>query len=214
VPAKSLVFDIGANTGQYAAALESVGAKVVALEPNASCVRHIEISYAGRRIEVIQAVAGPQNGLAAFNISDVRDDISSMSEDWMRAIREQHKEYEGLWNRKITVPMITLDSLIQHFGTPYYIKIDVEGSEERVLDGISQQPPLMSFEFNLAYLDAAHRCMDKEVFSQRSEFNFVFGDPTRFQLNEWTGQKEQLKELLSAMPKVDRHGDIFVRKID
>lgn len=72
IPAGALVFDIGANTGKYAEALEALGARVIALEPNAACVRHIELSYTKREIEVIQAVAGPRNGLAAFNISEVR----------------------------------------------------------------------------------------------------------------------------------------------
>jgi FkbM family methyltransferase len=212
LPAGALVFDIGANTGQYSAALEASGARVVALEPNAACVRHIELSYPGRRIEVIQAVAGPRNGLAAFHISDQRDDISSMSDEWMRAISEQHKEYEGLWNRKVTVPMLTVDTLIEQYGMPQYVKIDVEGFEEGVLDGLSVQPPLLSFEFNPAFLDATFRCLDKKIFPAGSTFNFVVGDSKAFELDEWIARKDDIKRIFQAMPKCDRYGDVFVRR--
>lgn len=210
----ALVFDIGANTGRYAAAMESAGAMVVALEPNADCIRHIDLSYHGKRIETIQAVAGPKNGLATINISDARDDLSSLSDNWMAAIQQQHNEYKGLWNRKVRVPMLTLDTLTEEYGVPYYIKIDVEGFEEGVLDGLSIQPPLLSFEFNMADLDACFRCLDKRIFSMESEFNFVIGDHAKFELKEWIEQKERVKDFLRIMDKVEKHGDIFVKRKD
>jgi FkbM family methyltransferase len=205
------VFDIGANVGMLAETFASLGARVVALEPNRDCLRHIEISYGNSRIETIQAVAGPKNGLAVLNVSDERDDISSVSEDWIAAIKSQHSEYKNLWSRRLTVPMLTLDTLVEQYGTPYFIKIDVEGFEESVLDGLSSQPPLLSFEFNLAYYEATLRCLHKPVFSPESKFNYAFGDPTDFELPSWVSRLE-LEGILGAMPRGDKHGDIFVQR--
>jgi len=210
LPSETLVFDIGANVGQYAEIFSSLGARVIALEPNSDCVRHIQVSYASANIETIQAVAGPRNGLATLNLSDERDDLSSVSNEWMAAIQGEHAEYAGLWSKQLTVPMLTLDTLIGHYGAPYFIKIDVEGFEESVLDGLSDQPPLISFEFNTAYLKAAMRCLDKAVFSAASVFNFAMGDPVAFELESWVG-KEQIKEALTGMGNGDRYGDIFAR---
>jgi FkbM family methyltransferase len=210
VPSDVLVFDIGANVGMFSEIFSSLGAKVVALEPNSDCVRHIQLSYPDAGIEVIQAVAGATNGLATINLSDERDDISSVSNDWIEAIKQEHHEYEGLWSRRVAIPMLTLDTLIQYYGKPYFIKIDVEGFEESVLEGLSAQPPLLSFECNTAYLEATMRCLDKKCFDCESVFNFAMGDPGGFELENWVG-KQTLKQALDRLGKGDRHGDIFVR---
>ena len=213
IPAdNALVFDIGANVGSFAEVFESLCARVISLEPNPDCVRHIELAYGTGRVSTIQAVAGPKDGLATLNLSDERDDVSSLCAEWIEAIRREHSEYAKLWNRQVTVPMVRIDTLIEHYGMPNFIKIDVEGFEESVLDGLSKQPMLTSFEFNLAYLDAAMRCLEKPVFGRLSEFNFTFGDPVRFELAEWVG-KEELKEMLGRHERRDRHGDIFVRHV-
>jgi FkbM family methyltransferase len=210
LPPNALVFDIGANVGAMSAVFSSLGSKVVAVEPNSDCIRHIKLSYPQARIEVIQAVAGAKNGLATLNMSDERDDISSVSTDWIKAMQREHDSYSHLWSKQITVPMVTLDSLVEHFGLPQFIKIDVEGYEESVLDGLSVQPSLLSFEFNMAFLDAAMNCLEKPIFQTGSLFNFALGDPVRFELDHWSN-KSQLKEALLGMQRGDMHGDIFVK---
>ena len=205
-----LIFDIGANVGLFSEIFSSLGARVVAIEPNDDCVRHIQLSYPDARIDVIQAVAGAANGLATIHLSDERDDISSVSSEWIEAIKREHHDYDGLWSRRVPVPMLTLDTLIAYYGSPQFIKIDVEGFEESVLDGLSAQPPLLSFEFNTAYLEAAIRCLDKKCFDRGSVFNLAVGDPSGFELEKWIGRQE-LKQILSRLGEGDKHGDIFVR---
>jgi len=137
-----------------------------------------------------------------------------MSDDWIVSIQSVHPDYSGQWARKATVPIVTLDTVIQHFGVPYFIKIDVEGFEEKVLDGLSIQPPLVSFEFNTAFLEATFRCLDYELFSAESLYNLAFGDPSEFALPQWVGRedlKRQLKEIDKAAAGAERQGDIFVR---
>jgi FkbM family methyltransferase len=207
-----LVFDIGANLGQYANAMESAGTRVIAVEPNADCLRHIELAYAGRRIETIHAAVGERDGLAQIRISDVRDTISTMSDSFMETMKQQRKDYANDWNRTVTVPVISLDTLIRHYGLPDYIKIDVEGFEENVLDGLSSQPPLFSFEFNLAYLNVAFACLDKPVVARNSTFNFIWdaGVDDTFELSQWSSCDE-LKQRLTGMAVMEKYGDIFVR---
>lgn len=210
-----MVFDIGANRGCYAEAMESLGANVVAVEPNPDCVRHIQLRHRARRIEVIQAAVGPRGGLAQIQISDEHDAMSTLSPHWQEAMLDQHKNWTGFWNRALTVPLVTLDDLRERFGEPRYIKIDVEGSEADVLAGLSVQPQVLSFEFNPACKDAALACVGVPLFRDDSEFNFVWGDESdapHFELGQWQSA-EQLRVLLSGMDTKERHGDIFIRQV-
>ena len=210
-----LVFDIGANRGFYAEALESSGATVVAVEPNPDCVRHIQLACHARRIEVIQAAVGRRSGLAQIRISDEHDSMSTLSPSWQEAMLLHHENWSGYWNRSLTVPVLTVDDLRERYGEPYYVKIDVEGSEEEVLAGLSAQPQVLSFEFNTGRKDAALACIDRPLFRNGCEFNFFWGDESdspHFELGQWQSAK-QLKELLYGMDARERNGDIFARRI-
>ena len=92
---------------------------------------------------------------------------------------------------------------------PYFIKIDVEGYEESVLNGLSTQPALLSFEFNTAFLGAAFRCLESAVFATDSMFNLAFGDPSGFELNGWV-KRERIQSVMTEMKTAGRYGDIFV----
>jgi FkbM family methyltransferase len=211
LPPHSLVFDIGANVGQFSSIFSSLGARVIALEPNVDCVRHIQVSYAATSIEAIQAVAGPRNGIATLNLSDARDDLSSLSSEWIAAMQGTNSNYQDLWRKCIAVPMLTLDTLIDHYGMPFFVKIDVEGYEESVLGGLTVQPPLISFEFNTAYLEATMRCLENSLFAAESVFNFAIGDPVAFEFHRWSGKTDLLKTLVGMKPAT--YGDVFVKRL-
>jgi FkbM family methyltransferase len=211
---KTLVFDIGANVGVLSSTFASLGATVIAVEPNVDCVRHIQLSYQHQMIEVIQAAIGDRNGLAVLNVSDERDVRSSLSVDWISTMGNRDASYRDIWSRKNIVPMLTLDTLAEHFGLPHFVKIDVEGFEEKVLKGLSVQPPMVSFEFTSAFLAPAIGCLDLEVFKEGSMYNFAinadWGYPAKFANSQWL-EKEELKKLLYALQGGETQGDIFVR---
>jgi FkbM family methyltransferase len=210
----ALAFDIGANAGVMSETFASVGARVIAVEPNADCVRHIQLSYHDLQIQVIQAAAGPRNGVATLDVSDAWDLTSSMSPEWIEAIQKKDGRYRGNWLRQCVVPMVTVDALIDHFGVPHFVKIDVEGFEEQVLRGLSRQPHFLSFEFHNAFLSATLRCLDMEVFIEGSSFNIVtnpaWGYPACFDSNHWM-EKEELRQRLLGLPEGEFQGDIFVK---
>jgi FkbM family methyltransferase len=205
----ALVFDIGANVGTMTTIFASLGAKVVAVEPNPDCARHIELATSRDAVDVLQAAVGEKNGLAELKVSDRKDKMSSLSTAWREAVSQGNQDYVGMWNRTLTVPMITLDSLVHRYGLPFYIKIDVEGYEELVLKALSRCPPLLSFEFNTMFLDPALRALDNGIFDETT-FNYTLVDPVKFELQNWVDREELKKRILSSKCAPGL-GDIFVR---
>jgi len=214
VPPNSLVFDIGANIGSFSEIYAGSGCHVVAVEPNADCVRHIQLTYPDLPIQTLQAAVGSRCGLATLHVSDSWDATSTLSTEWIETMERWHERYRRNWNRQDVVPILTLDSLIAHFGTPYYIKIDVEGFELEALQGLSTQPPLLSFEFHNSYLKTVFGCLNLPVLSNDSRFNLIvkpdWGYHERFERSEWIS-KEELWNLVSSFTTGDVTGDIFVK---
>jgi FkbM family methyltransferase len=209
LPSGALVFDIGANVGTMTTIFTSLGAKVVAVEPNPDCARHIQLSTSRNTVEVLQAAVGERNGLVELEVSDRKDKMSSLSTEWREAVSKGNRGYIDMGNRKLTVPMVTLDSLVERYGFPFYIKIDVEGYEEQVLMALSRCPPILSFEFNGMFLEPALRALGNSIFDQAS-FNYTLIDPVQFELQDWV-DRDELKAKLRRFEYGMGLGDIFVR---
>ncbi|ULA58169.1 MAG: FkbM family methyltransferase [Nitrospira sp.] len=208
LPPEGLVFDVGAHVGMLSALFASLGHQVIAIEPNRDCIRHIEISYHDLPITVLNAVMGPKAGLVTLNVSDDRDDISSVRNDWIP---------NTISSRKMQVAMLTLNDLVSEYGMPAFIKIDVEGFEESVLDGLSVFPKLLSFEFNTGDLASTFRCLAKDQFGG-ALFNYAIQDPQRFELPSWV-EADVLKQSLTELSGTGTgfhsphriYGDIFAK---
>ena len=212
LPRGAQVFDIGANVGTMTTIFASLGAKVIAVEPNPDCATHIERTTSRDAVQVLQAAVGERTGTAELQISDRKDKMSSLSTPWREAVTKGNQSYAGLWNRKLTVPMVTLDSLIQRYQLPFYIKIDVEGYEGQVLQALSTCPPLLSFEFNTTFLEPALRALDNRIFD-RASFNYTLIDPVKFELATWVS-RDELRRAIVGLKSASGLGDIFARNPD
>jgi len=181
------------------------------VEPNPDCARHIERTTSLESVEVLQAAVSNRNGEAVLKVSDRKDKMSSLSDEWRSAVARENSDYEGMWNREVAVPTITLDAMIERYGLPYYVKIDVEGHEEQALQGLSKLPELVSFEFNRVFFDCALKALGNKIFAD-ALFNYTLIDPCRFELPDWVG-RDELAEQICTLPRDGPGlGDIFARK--
>ncbi len=135
-----LCFDIGCNVGHLSEALLDVGARIIAVDPQADCIEEAR-ARVGRhkRIEFVCTAVGAGEGSAQLYVAD-SSVVSSLKAEWY----EDHTS-------TIEVPVTTLDKLIEQFGAPHYIKIDVEGFEVEVLKGLSHKINCVSFEYHTGH---------------------------------------------------------------
>lgn len=150
-----LVFDIGANMGNYAALFAKRGAKVIAFEPQPFCFSFLRHRFRfNGNVKCVQAAAGEKESRMEMTVSSAHT-LSSLNPEWIRKVNESERfKAHGApaWEKKITVDVTTLDKAIQQYGIPDYVKIDVEGFEKSVLSGLHQKVKTVSFEFTLPEL--------------------------------------------------------------
>jgi len=157
-----LVFDIGAHVGDRISSVRRLGARVVALEPQPGPARALRLIH-GRDHDVtlLSAAAGDREGEITFHVNSRNPTVSTASAEFLAAA-DGAGGWEGQeWDRTLTVPCLTLDGLIAAHGRPAFVKIDVEGFEDRVLAGLSHPLPALSFEFTTIARDCAQRCLDR-----------------------------------------------------
>jgi FkbM family methyltransferase len=157
-----LVFDVGANVGEWSVVMRSLGCRLVAVEPQAECVAALRRSFAGdEEVAIVQAAVGDWIGSGELRPSTTGITHASMSGDWRRTATEKGYMPPEAWLEPIEVPVVTLDSLIERYGEPFYCKVDVEGFEPEVLRGLSHALPRLDFEFHQDLSSAVEECVER-----------------------------------------------------
>ena len=142
----NLIFDIGANTGDYTEHFSRLADKVIAFEPNPNLLPKLQKRFAGGNVIVDKRALSSTIGTQAFHICDAPT-LSTFSQEWIDASRFSADQN---WEISVEVPTTTIDQIISEYGVPDYIKIDVEGYEYEVLQGLTQCLPdtIISFEWS------------------------------------------------------------------
>lgn len=207
-----LVFDIGANIGKMTDVFLRVGARVVAVEPQESCLKVLRRRYErNARVSVVAKGAAEREGTRSLWICVNASTISTMSEKWKKGVKESGRFSSYRWPNKTSVPVTTLDELIQEYGLPTYCKIDVEGFEYDTLKGLSQPIPVISFEFTYPeYFEQAKACMSYLCSLGQAQFNLSLRESMSLALIDWATQDEIEKEIESLGNRLE-FGDIYVR---
>jgi FkbM family methyltransferase len=194
-----LVFDVGANIGTRAEIMLSLGATVVAFEPQPTCAREVR-ARGNKRLTVIEAAVGATIGTAQLYLKKSSGQASLVA------------GWEGQEIGQLVVPVTTLDIEIKKFGNPVFCKIDVEGFEAEVLFGLSAAIKCLSFEFHCNETDIAtvHRCLKKLSELGQYEINLIGEENSSWLLQEWVSPIDFLNVFPSCAASYG-YGDIFAR---
>nr|WP_296074301.1 FkbM family methyltransferase [uncultured Actinoplanes sp.] len=210
-----LVFDIGSHVGDRIASFRRLGARVVAVEPQPLCMRALEALYgADREVALVEAACGDSEGTVALHVNSRNPTVSTSSPEFPRAADGSRGWEDQVWDEEITVRSVTLDALIDRFGTPAFIKIDVEGYEDVVLAGLNRPVPALSFEFTTIVRDVAERSLHRAGELGFTGFDLSLGESMSWSFGRWIDSAEMTKHLF-ALPHEANAGDIYaVRRHD
>lgn len=147
-----LLFDIGANRGDAVVAGLNFGfEKIIAIEPAPKMYYLLVKNFMDNPsvIPLRVAVSDLDDERVEF-YECVEDGLSTLEKGWLT---NPSMPYNGKKFNTISVNTCTLDSLMDKYGNPDLVKIDVEGAESQVFAGLTKKPRNLAFEWTIETLD-------------------------------------------------------------
>lgn len=212
VPKGGMVFDVGSHIGNRIPVFRSLGASVHAFEPQPSCRGLLEHWYGGEAgVQLHFFAMGKEQGTAPLYISREFPTLTSLDGTWVQN-RTKDSLFKGVgWEKTGDIHISTLEHMIGQYGVPNFIKIDVEGHELQVLQGLDCAVPALSFEFLVSERAAGLECLHLLNNTGEYEFNFSPGESMRMVFRNWTDFRAMEKYLENTEKTIS--GDVYARKI-
>lgn len=201
-----LVFDIGANDGDYSEIFMELGGTVISIDPQPVSVRSLRQKFRGnKKVKVLPYGVGKKTGKVDFYISSFNNPNSSFSKDFIKKSRYSYRK----WDTVKKVNMVTLNQLIKTYGLPDFCKVDVEGYEWEILSVLKKPIPTISFEFITEMNEKTFKIIQHLDTLGTPKYNYCLGMKYKYELSHWVKGKEMIR-ILETNEKNNWQGDLYV----
>lgn len=195
-----LIFDVGANVGKTAEIYDFLKCKIICFEPQPECFNILKMKFKDNQNIILEQI-----GLGAKNESiDLylchSNTISTFSKQWVEKSRFTKNH---IWDKTIKAKIFTLNEMIDKYGKPKFIKIDVEGYEYNVLKGLTKPIDLISFEAANEMMPAVIKCIEYLYTLGYDKFNFTIAEKPLFVFPDWMTKEKFIENLKLLSEKID-----------
>lgn len=205
----ALCFDVGAHAGNRVRCWRQLGARVVAIEPQADFVRILSWLYGSDAgVEIVPLAVGRSPGSAELYVSERTPTVTTLSRDWVESVQRDPGFVNVRWARGERVEVVTLQSLIERFGEPAFIKVDIEGFEAEALAGLTTAVRALSFEYLPAAREIALDCIERLSALGPYRYNWSPGETHRLESAEWL-DPAGMRAFLIGLPPRASSGDVY-----
>lgn len=194
-----IYLDIGANIGMWALKNVDNCDKIISIEASPKTFDRLRMTCNHPKIEVLQyAVCNNDNKDIKFYDSSC-DVLSTISKDWLTS--EDSRFYKYTDYTEIMCKSITIDRLIEEYGVPDLIKIDVEGAEYECIKSLTKKVNNLCFEWASELNSMTFKCMEYLESLGFNEFYVQFEDTYTFRPDRYYSFDIAKDILLNTTPK-------------
>lgn len=133
---EGFIYDVGMNDGRDSAFYLHRGFRVVAIEANPilcdKARQEFSKEIASGQMTLLNMAVSEVNGERDFYVNLDNDEWSSLDPEWGT---RQNTRFE-----KIRVRTVAFHQILGQYGTPHYLKVDVEGADRLVLNELRSAP--------------------------------------------------------------------------
>lgn len=143
---RTLIYDVGMNNGDDAAYYLHLGYRVVAIDADPTLVERAKLRFAKEigdgRLTLVNAGIAATHSTMQFWVTEGNDVLSSFD----RGMAERY----GFTARPMDIQCCPFRDIVEKFGMPYYLKIDIEGNDHFCLADLRRKnvPAYLSLEVN------------------------------------------------------------------
>jgi FkbM family methyltransferase len=170
-----MFFDIGANIGKWSLANIDHCNKIILVEASPTTFNRLQdnLKHQEKLTCLNYAVCNSNEEYITFYNSSA-DTLSTINKDWLDS--ETSRFCKQFTYNEIRCKTITIDKLIQQYGIPELIKIDVEGGEFECISSLSQKVNQLCFEWASETNNITFKCLDYLIDLGYTEFAIQYED--------------------------------------
>ena len=208
-----LVFDVGANVGEKTDVFLRLGARVVAVEPDEACQgvlrdKFLRYRLAPKPVVIVGKAVSDNQKIETMWVDGPGSALNTLSQKWVASLKDNKTRFEHTLDSmtfagRKDVETTTLEQLVATYRLPFFVKIDVEGSELAALRGMRRPVPYLSFEVNLPeFRPEALECVEllKRI-ATNGKFNYSADCEVGLALDTWLEPHEFLPVLSRVKEK-------------
>lgn len=152
-----MFFDIGANIGNWTLSNLNNCEKIISVEASPITYTKLKQNCNSDKIITLNYAVCNNNGNDINFYNAEHDTLSTLNKNWLN---DKRSRFYGTRYKEIICKTITIDNLINEYGIPDLIKIDVEGGEYDCISSMTQKVNQLCFEWASEVNDITFKCLD------------------------------------------------------
>lgn len=134
-----LIFDVGMHVGEDTEFYLKKGFRVVAIEADPDHARRnaekFAVEIASGQLTIVNKAIAAKPGVLPFYRSHHNSAWGTLFDDWY----ERNKLLGDKTAERIEVEAVTMESIYEQYGVPYFLKVDIEGADLLCLEALRSQ---------------------------------------------------------------------------